>query len=168
MSGKGSSGPNEVPGWTIKVMEELAAFIGARQHRGAAAKAGELTFFQTGMLASLKKIADGDGEPGDQKKLMQQLVSTEIEVNEIMQELRKTRDKLAGKAGSVDFAHAIDKIVDGSFGKCSIRDRIGEVIRTKIDEPYLPALARQVCNEIEMFNKAVSDLNRRAMNWGKE
>ena len=63
----------EMPQWAADLIRELGSFIGTRAHRKAAGDAGELSFFENGMLASLKKIARGDGAPEDQDELQKQL-----------------------------------------------------------------------------------------------
>lgn len=150
-----------------QVLEKLEAFIAGRGQRRAAGKAGALSFFNTGMLPILKKIANGEGKPSDQKELQRLLATTEARVNKIMETLMRERNKLMTEPAGIDFAHRIDDIVAGSFGKVKIRQRIDEVIRTDIASPHLPALARQVCNEIEKFNRDVSNLGHDAADWGK-
>ena len=161
------TGLKEVPQRADDPIRDLERFIRARVHRQAAGDVGELDFFRD-MLRSLKKIASGNGTPEDQERLKEGLAATERGVNEIMERLRAAREMLAGRSGSDEFTHRIDDVVDGSFAKIGVRERVGEVIATGLPRSHPAAQAQALCSEIDTFNRAVIDLGRRARNWSNE
>ncbi|MGO7335699.1 hypothetical protein [Rhizobium leguminosarum] len=136
-------------------LQDLRSFLTARTARKEAGQAGLLSFFRTGMLASLEKFADGRGDAATQKRLAQQLDATAPEVDEIISSLTAARDMLSGEAEFVEFAHRLDDVLYGKFGKVGIRERIQEIIAADIRQPYIPELARQICMEIGEFNQRV-------------
>jgi len=156
------TGLNETPQRADDIIRELGSFIRARIHRPAAGDVGELTCFGGGMLRSLKKIASGSAKPEDRERLQQQLAATERGLDEMMERLRDARDKLAGQAGATEFAGCLDELLNGSFEKTSIPERIGEVIETDLASSDLPTLAQAVCREIDVFNRLVIELGRQA------
>ena len=153
---------SEVPQRADDVIRDLGSFIRARVHRPAAGDLGELDCFRGGMLRSLKRIASGNGEPEDQERLQQQLAATARGLDEIMERLRDARVKLSGQADAIEFSDCLGELVDGSFEKTSILERIGEVIGTDLKSSGLPALAQAVCKEIDVFNRLVIELARLA------
>lgn len=136
-------------------LRDLQSFLTARTSRKEAGQAGLLSFFRTGMLTSLEKIADGRGDVETQKGLAQELDATAPEVEEIISSLTAARDILSGEAEFVEFAHRLDDVLYGQFGKVGIRDRIQEVITTDIRQPHVSELAKQICTEIREFNRRV-------------
>ncbi|WP_411196585.1 hypothetical protein [Rhizobium sp.] len=136
-------------------LQDLQSFLSARTARKEAGQAGLLSFFRTGMLASLEKIADERGDVETQKRLAQQLDATAPEVEEIISSLTVARDMLSGEAEFVEFAHRLDDVLYGKFGKVGIRERIQELITADIRQPYVPELAKQICTEIREFNRRV-------------
>jgi hypothetical protein len=146
------------------LLRDLRAFIRNRPRWWVLRKAGQLSFFENGMLATLRKIAKGTRVAKNQEKLRQQLTASEAGVNEIVTRIRSNRDRLAGQAGCIEFAHRIDQLIDGAAGKCSIRDQIHLIVDSDPADPHLPSLAQQVCDQIKMFNDGVIDLERQATN----
>jgi hypothetical protein len=143
-----------------EIINELQAFIAARTYRREAGEAGQLSFFRTGMLGSLRKIAAGEGNAEIQSTLRGQLAATEPEVNDIIERLRAARERLSGEPGSIEFAHLLDDIIEGQFGKVVIRERIQEVVNTDITAAHVPELAQAICHEVEEFNRKVIELSR--------
>ncbi|TIT20138.1 MAG: hypothetical protein E5W70_22540 [Mesorhizobium sp.] len=115
---------------------DLRAFLAARTVRKEAGQAGQLSFFRNGMLASLEKIADGEADGSTQTELARQLAETAPEVNQIIDILTAARDILSGEPGNVEFAHRLDDVLYGQFGKVGIRERIQEVVDVDLSQSY--------------------------------
>jgi hypothetical protein len=134
---------------------DLRAFLDARTVRKEAGQAGQLSFFRTGMISTLEKIADGDRDRSTQLALANQLAETAPQVNEIIDILTAARDILSGEPGNVEFAHRLDDVLYGQFGKVGIRERIQEVVDADLTQPYSRDLAHAICGEIDQFNQRV-------------
>lgn len=145
------------------VRDIVGAYITANTVHQHASQAGQLSFFRSGMLRSLEAIAAGRGTQQDQERLRELLAATAPEVDDIIRGLTLARDSLSEDAETLEFAHRLDEVIYGPFGKFPIRESIEEVARTDLSASGLPALAEQICNEIEQFNKAVIALGRYAL-----
>ncbi|AMY00659.1 hypothetical protein A4R29_15000 [Mesorhizobium ciceri biovar biserrulae] len=141
----------------------VGAYITANTVHRHASQAGQLSFFRSGMLRSLEAIAVGRGTQQDQERLRELLAATGPEVDDIIRGLSIARDSLSEDAETLEFAHRLDEIIYGPFGKVPIREHIEEVIRTDLSASYLPSLAERICNDIEQFNRAVIALGRSAV-----
>jgi hypothetical protein len=138
----------------------VGTLIDSKIDHRAAADAGQLTFFRTGMLGSLEKIASGDADEADQEALARLLDGTQTEVTEIIERLTSARDILSGKLGGLDLAHRIDQVIYGKVGKMGIRARIRDIIARDLSDPSLASLAQAVCSDIKGFNADVMELAR--------
>ncbi|TJV05990.1 MAG: hypothetical protein E5Y12_06605 [Mesorhizobium sp.] len=145
------------------VRDVVGAYITANTVHQHASQAGQLSFFRSGMLRPLEAIAAGRGTQQDQERLQELLAATAPEVDDIIRGLTMARDSLSENVETLEFAHKIDEIIYGPFGKRPIRERIEEVIRTDLSASYMRPLAEQICNEIEQFNRAVIALGRSAL-----
>ena len=154
---------DKLAGLDRAVRDVVGAYITANTVHHHASQAGQLSFFRSGMLRSLESIAAGRGTGQDQKRLRELLAATGPEVDDIIRGLTIARDSLSEDAETLEFAHRLDEIIYGPFGKEPIREHIEEVIRTELSASYLPSLAERICNDIEQFNRAVIALGRSAL-----
>ncbi|WP_157678485.1 hypothetical protein [Mesorhizobium sp. WSM1497] len=137
----------------------ISAFVKMKTYHKHASDAGELTFFRSGMLATLAKIASGQGTPEDQQRLRDQLAETRAEVDDIINGLNIALQSL--ECDDV-FAMHLHAVIYGRVGKLTVRQSIQEIIDGDLANPALPGIADQVCNDIDEFNRAVIDLGRAA------
>lgn len=138
------------------LLELLRPILDAWSHRdgrNAAAEAGKLTFWRSGMLKQLEAIADGKATDATFQELRKNFEETSEQANNSMIKLKEVRGKLAGSR----VAAQIDRILhDFHYGKSMIRSEIKAILSLRGDE----ARARKVCNDIRTLNSELERLHR--------
>lgn len=160
-------------GQFIPVMRDFAAFLQTKTQRKAGAALGELHFYNSGMHGTLKALAAGEVSQAKLDKLKEQLNASAPEVDQIFSELSMVLATLQSGGGSkVRMASEIDEVLNGSFGKSAIRERIGQIASKDLQFPYarenVVELAKEVCNEVRLFNDRVIKIGEEAENWGRD
>jgi hypothetical protein len=126
-----------------------------RDKRRAAKHARELTFWRSGMLKHLEKIADGKATKETFKALQKDFDDTSERVNAAMRQLALARGKIADRR----IADQIDKVLyDFNFGKSAIRSEIQVVL--SLGESGEADRAKRTCNDIKTLNSELERLSR--------
>jgi hypothetical protein len=140
----------------MALLSEIYDAIVNRDARDAARRAGSLKFWRDGMLDHLKAIADGRATSQTYKRLGQQFLDSQKDVNRAVERLRQLRDRIGGAR----ISDQIDRILnDSKHGKLEIRENVRNIIAWHRRED-VTAMARQACDDIETLNAEIDRLHR--------
>lgn len=130
-----------------------------RDERRAAKHARELTFWRSGMLRHLEKIADGTATKETFDALRKDFDDTNERVSAAMRQLERVRGKIADRR----IADQIDKVLyDFHYGKSAIRSEIQVIL--SVGQTGEPDRARRTCNDIRTLNSELDRLSRMIYN----
>jgi hypothetical protein len=126
-----------------------------RDERRAAKHARELTFWRSGMLKHLEKIAGGEATKETFEALRKDFNETSERVNAAMHQLELARGKIADRK----IADQIDKVLyDFHFGKSAIRSEIQVIL--SLGKSGEADRAKRTCNDIKTLNSELERLSR--------
>jgi hypothetical protein len=117
-----------------------------------------LRFWNDGMLAPLRRIADGRGRHDDLTEIRNRLAKTENEVAKAGERLRKARDKLISTQLGMKVARELDRVIYDKLGPDTIRYQL----RRLTESEYTEATAREakhILNNIHRFNRSLDSVH---------
>lgn len=129
----------------------------------AVKEVSDLFFWPGDMRLTLQKIADGRGVKSDVSKLKEQLDSSEREVSRILSALKNGWEKLKERPGGMDIANEIGEVIWNPVGKSDIRWRIDELTKLDPESPGAIEHAKQLCSDIDNFNRRLIELHKRVL-----
>jgi len=134
----------------LKALPGVASVIEKHRLSRVARNLTVLTFWNDGMTAPLKRIADGKGKQSDLDEISARLTRTEAEVTQAADRLRTARDNLVSTNLGMAVARDLDVVVYEKLGPGAIRPRLRQFIETNKcsrDE------AAGLLSEIDAFNR---------------
>jgi len=152
---------------TLQALRDI--FVGVmtiREQRGLkkpVTQVADLAFWAGGMRQTLEIIANGQATDENLQRLKSQLAKTEPEVSAIITALNGGWNRLIQLPDGLRIANEIGDVIHSRIGKMGIRFAIGEVTEGAPNDPATIARARQVCAEIDNFNKRLVELHSRVL-----
>jgi hypothetical protein len=137
---------------SLKAVPPVAAFVEKYRLSRVARDLAVLRFWNDGMTAPLKRIADGNGRQSDLDEIAALVRQTQDKVAQAGDRLRTARDNLVSTNLGMAIARDLDVVVYEKLGPGAIRPRIralaaSPLLRHSLDE------AKELLSEIDAFNR---------------
>ena len=145
---------------------QIGKWLSKRPMRKAANTAMDLEFWPDGMLEELSLLAKGEGTEASFKKLEKKLKSTAVEVERIIEGLKRSRSSISKLTDGEIIVAQINQIVfSQTAGKSAIRRDIKSLISTHkhtkaANNHYVRTQSLTICNAIDVFNAGLRRLKR--------